>query len=83
MTTEQLDKAVELQKEFAKLYRESEIISVEPDNRIHIRAEGFFGIFKPEEITERLRKCTQYPFEYSAWYNGVRCFCITERRREL
>ena len=58
------------------------IISLDPlpimQPRVHCTEKYFFDTFS--EYNTRERSASQYPFEYSADYNGVLFFCIGEKR---
>lgn len=82
MTTEVLDRAVDLQKEYAELYRQTGLIAIEP-NEIHLTNEEFFETFKPEEIKESPRSCKEYPYQYTAVYKDINFFCIAKERYKL
>lgn len=43
---------------------------------VHMRAGAFFDHFNPDQYKHKERKATDYPFEYFAYVDGVKYFCI-------
>lgn len=79
LTNKDLNALCKMQVKFKEIYNGTGLIGID-SNKVHISEREFFDNF--DRYYERKRRCSDYPYGYSAYYNGVEFICITETRHE-
>jgi len=77
ITSENLQKAIELQNEFYKLYNSSGIISVEGDRGIHVTENSFLETYTEYEVTDY--GDATYPYLLKRIENGTLVYTLSRK----